>query len=119
MTVSLDNEVFALRDNESIQLFTERPDFGRFIAVMARSVEMPSGPRSPVRAEDGAPVEQAAILACGWGFENQCWHWMQISPPSKERIGDLLFDGGADRDRWYFLLIFDTSAPLSQKPVFK
>jgi len=109
MSVSLDNEVLALRDNERILLSSERPEGGRFIAVMARSVEMPEGPRSPVRAEDGAPVEQAAILACEFGHEQQAWHWMQISQPSKERIGDLLFDNAADKDRWYFVAIFDLS----------
>ena len=36
----LDNEVFAIRDHESVQLFTEPPEFGRYIAVMARSVEL-------------------------------------------------------------------------------
>lgn len=110
MGVSLDNEVFALRDNESMQLWTERPDNGRWLAVMARSVEMPPGERSPVRTIDGAPVEQAAIIAAEWSAKNQCWHWQQLSQPSKEFIGDMLFDGGAEKDRWYYLVVTDLSA---------
>lgn len=106
--LSIDNEVFALRDNELMQLFTKRPE-GRFIAVMARSVEMPDGPRSPVRTADGAPVEQAAILGALWNYSQQCWQWTQISPPSKERIGDLIFDSGASKDCWYYLAITDSA----------
>ncbi len=103
----LDCEVFALRDHEQSQLFVEKPDDGRFIAVMARSVEMPPGERSKVRAMDDAPVEQAAILAAEWSHQNQSWHWLQISPPSKEHIGDLLFDSECEKDRWYYLVVID------------
>jgi len=74
---------------------------------MARSIEMPDGPRSKLRVCDGAPVEQAAILAAEFSHENECWHWLQISPPSKERIGDMLFSNAADLDRWYYLSVTD------------
>lgn len=103
----LDNEAFAIRDHERVQLVTERPSGGHYIAVMARSVEMPPGDRSPVRPADGARVEQAVIVACEFGRKNQCWHWVKLSPPTKEFIGDLLFDNGAEKDRWYYAEITD------------
>jgi hypothetical protein len=107
----LDLEVFAIRDNESIRIVQTRPERGRWIAVMARSIEMPDGPRSPVRESDGAPVEQAAILACEFGERQQSWHWQQLSPASKEIIGDVLFDNQCEKDRWYFLVVSDLHSP--------
>jgi hypothetical protein len=109
MAMSLENEVFALRGNESCRLFEEKPDSGRFIAVMARSVEMPPGPRSAVRDSDGAPVEQATIVAAEWIDKRQCWIWSRLAQPTKEFIGDMLFDSSAVIDRWYYLLITDLS----------
>lgn len=103
----LENEVFAIRENELLELWTERPESGRFVAVMARRVEMPPGPWSPVRTSDCAPVEQAAIVAAEWSEKHQHWHWVRLSSPSKELIGDMLFDGGAEKDRWYYLTITD------------
>lgn len=103
--VSLDNEVFALRNNEVIQLFTGPLDSGRWLAVQARSIEMPTADRTKVRACDGAPVEQAAIVACEWNPEHGGWQWVPLSSPTKERIGDHLFDSGASRDVWYYLLV--------------
>lgn len=110
MMNGLDNEVFALRNSESIRVQEEKPDSGRFIAVMVRSVEMPDGPRSPVRSMDGAPVVQAAIVAAEWSPTNGNWHWLCLSQPSKEFIGDLLIDANAERDRWYFAVITDLLA---------
>lgn len=110
MKIRLDNEVFALRDNESAQLWKERPEFGRFLAVMARTVQFPEGPFSPVRKEDGMPVEMAAIIAAVIGAKSQAWHWVQLSAPTKERIGDLMFDVKCEKDRWYYLAIEDFSA---------
>lgn len=103
----LDNEVFAIRDHESVQLFTEPPEFGRYIAVMARSVEFPPGPRSEVRTADGLPVESATIVAAEFGARHQSWHWVRLSAPTKEFVGDQLFDNGCEKDRWYYLLITD------------
>lgn len=107
--VSLDLEVFALRDNEQLQLFKERPQ-GRFVAVMLRSVEMPAGARSPVRDSDKAPVVQAAVLGCEWSAKAQHWQWIQISQPSKERIGDKMIDDGCEPDVWFYLSIVDLTA---------
>lgn len=112
----MENEVFAIRDNESLQLWTERPEGGRYIAVMARSVEMPPGARSPVRTVDGAPVEQATIVAAEWSAKNQHWHWVRLSPPTKEFIGDMIFDSGAELDRWYYLAVTDLSLAQQEPP---
>ncbi len=101
----LDNEVFALRDNEQIQFFADLPSSGRVLAVMARTVEMPPGKRSPVRTSDGAPVEMAAILGCELRGDDPAWHWCQIAPASKEVIGDHIFDCGLEKDRWYYMLV--------------
>ncbi len=106
----LDFEVFSLRDHERVTLLDGRPDAGRFIAVMARSVSFPDGPAAPVRDIDGAPVESAAIVAAQIQHEKQAWQWLQLAAPTKEHIGDMLFDNGADRDRWYFLQIVDLVA---------
>lgn len=103
-TMVADNEVFAIRDGESTTILEERPTEGRFIAVMARSVFMPDGPRSLQRRSDGAPVEMAAILSCQINTDGE-WQWTQLSPPTKENIGDLLFDSGAEKDKWYYAAI--------------
>lgn len=103
---TLDNEVFALRDHECIQVFEDRPESGRFIAAMVRSVPPPPGPMLAT-CEDGAPVEAAAILAAVWRHFDQRWVWTHLSPASKRNIGDVMLDGGCERDRWYFVVITD------------
>lgn len=103
----LANDVYAIRDHEAAQLLTENPNEGRYIAVMARTVELPPGEHSKERSADGAPVEQATIVAAEFGAKHQCWHWIRLSAPTKEFVGDLLFNGGCERDRWYYLQITD------------
>ena len=100
------NEVFALRDGESVTVVTEQPTSGRWFAVQARTVSMPDGAQSPIREADGKPVEQAAIIACQQNMEG-LWQWMQLSPATKENIGDLLFDGNAEKDVWYYCVVED------------
>lgn len=95
-------DAFALRSGEIIRLYEERPD-GDFICIQARSCEMPPGDRQPVRQLDGAPVEQAAILACH--LVEDKWQWLQLGPTTKEIIGDLLFNNSAEFDRWYYIEI--------------
>lgn len=96
---------FTLRDGERMQLSSERPGKGRYLAVMVRSVSMPAGEKANVRPIDGAAVEQAAILACEMNSNGQ-WLWCHLSPPTKEVIGDFLFDDcKIDRDKWYYLTL--------------
>lgn len=109
MSVSLDHEVFALRDNEQFAVQEGRPIKGRWIAVMLRSVQLPEGPHVATRHCDGEPVEKCAVLAAEMNATRQAWQWMQIAAPSKERIGDLLLEASAERDRWYYLVITDLS----------
>ena len=103
--MNLENEVFSIRDGEKLFLWDGPPHhYGkRFIAVMARSVEMPEGPKASVRASDGAPIESAAILAAEFQHQNQCWQWLQLSPCSKEHIVDMMFNNHCELDRWYYL----------------
>lgn len=100
------NEVFAIRDGEMTTIHEQQPESGRWIAVQARRVMMPKGPCQQVRQTDGAPVEQAAIVACQ--LSEGKWQWVTLSAPTKETIGDLLFDGNAERDTWYYAAFTDT-----------
>lgn len=97
------NEVFSLRSGERVEVFFEEPADGCSLALMARSLSMPPGPRWGVRQSDGAPVEDAAIVAAQ--RVDDLWQWVQLSPPTKEYLGDLLFDNDAEKDRWYYLLV--------------
>ena len=103
-------DVFSLRDGEVLQLCNEPPKCGGvWLAVMARSVSMPPGPYKTVRDIDGQSVEMAAILAARIGKSHGEWLWEQLSPPSKEFIGDFMFEQGAEKDRWYYLLLSEVS----------
>jgi len=54
----IDNEVFSLRDGESIAAYDQEPQTEEtWLAIMLRGVEMPPGPRAATRGSDGAPVE--------------------------------------------------------------
>lgn len=102
---TLTNEVFALRNGESVRFFEGTPPAGadRVLAVMVRSVLMPGGERKPVDHR-GRAVEQAAILACEQTPNG--WAWVPLSAPTKELIGDLLFDVlRAEPNFWYFLAV--------------
>lgn len=97
------HEQFALRDNERIRQVESHTDDACCIGVMARTVQMPDGERQAVRPEDGAPVEQAAIL--GVERVEGKWQWLPLSQPTKEILGDLIFDNNLPRDEWIWLVI--------------
>ncbi len=101
--LKLDNEVFALRDGEVAETSMDRPTDGEWIAVMLRSVKFPEGEHEPFRESDGVPVEMCAVLACH--LVRDKWQWLQLSPQTKERVGDLFFDSNAPRDQWLYLKI--------------
>jgi hypothetical protein len=96
------DEVFALRHGETIQSCLEQPKDGKWLAIMLRSVSMPAGPRQ-VERDDGKPVEAAAVLAAG--LLDGKWQWVQLSPSTKEVIGDLFYDSSAPLDRWLYLVV--------------
>jgi hypothetical protein len=96
------NELFAIREGERAELFAEPPLSGFHIAVKAVPVTMPDGRRQPTRQTDGAPVEQACIVACQLNADG-LWQWVHLSPATKENVGDLIFDGGLRKDCWYYL----------------
>lgn len=101
----LDLDTWTLRDGECLQLCDEMPAcIGEVLAVMARSVSMPPGPHRPSRDLDGEPVEMAAILCARFTRRGE-WVWQQLSPPTKEYIGDFMFNHGAEKDRWHYLLV--------------
>jgi hypothetical protein len=99
------NEVFALRGGERVTIVADRPTSGQWIAVMARSVSMPDGHKEPERY-DGAPVEEAAIVAAKLNSEGR-WYWLQMSPATKELIGDLIFIDPVVRDCWLYAVLGD------------
>lgn len=112
-TTILDFDSFTLRDKEVMQLCDERPTCGgTWLAVQARSVSMPPGEVHPVREFDGEPVEMAAIIAAQW-IASKGWIWVQLSPPTKEVVGDYLFEQQVELDRWYYLLL---SSPAPTPP---
>lgn len=102
MAIEMVNEIFSLRTYECVTIKEECPTDGHVLAVMARSIEFPDGDIEAT-AWDGSPVEQAAILACE-RFDGK-WQWSSLSQPTKQFIGNLLFDGGAERDKWYYAII--------------
>lgn len=97
------NEAFALRSGEVVRVSDTEPEARwRYLAVMLRTVTMPPGERQPERQTDGAKVEQLAILACE--RVDGKWQWVQLSPPTKEAIGDYMLDScECDQDKWHFL----------------
>ena len=101
--MNIKDELFSLRHGEVLQVFSEQPTTGLWIAAMLRSVTMPEGDRQPVRQHDGAPVEQVAVVACH--KVDGKWQWLQLSPATKEAIGDYLIDNGFERDQWNYATI--------------
>lgn len=103
----IENEVFALRNGEQYTINDRPPMSGRWFAIMARTCYMPDGPKHLVRQSDNAPVESAAVIACQ--MVDGKWQWMQLSPNTKESLGDLMFDSNAEKDTWYYITIEQTN----------
>jgi hypothetical protein len=106
--INLGNENFCLRDGECIEISTERPTSGRFIAVMARTVQRPDGEKEETTA-DGLPVEDAAILSAMIRKVSQRWVWITLGPATKEAIGDLIFDNNLPKDKWLYASISEAN----------
>lgn len=90
-------DVFALRRGEMMWLWPEYPRVkgALVLAVMARTVEPPPGPRAEIHA--------AAIVAARKDADGR-WVWVHLSPMTKEDIGAYIFDEcEIDFDRWYYL----------------
>ncbi len=104
----LNEEVFAARDGEALQLNYTQPETGRWFAVQAKSLTMPPGGIIPVCHRNGKLVEQAAIVACEWNRTKNGWQWLNLSPPTKGLLGDMIFDGGGEKDVWYYVVVTDT-----------
>lgn len=111
MKFELINEPFTLRSKESIQLVEENIELiveseanKRYIAVIIRDCEMPSGGIVPL-SYDNQKVESAGILACEWLYSKNGWIWISLSPVTKEIIGQLMFDAKCEHNKWYYLEI--------------
>lgn len=92
------NEIFALR-GEIVTLQEEKPTNKLWLAVCARSIEPPG----PMRPRDGEPRAEHAVIAACQEYQDG-WQWVSLSQPTKQIIGDLLFDNGFAFDKWYYLV---------------
>ena len=107
----LTNDVFAIRDEVFVAYDSEQAAINHngatcVLAVMLRTVEFPPGKIEPVRTADSAPVEARAVVSCKRNPKGR-WQWLPLSAPSKEAMGDYLFDGcEATPDRWYFVAFY-------------
>lgn len=79
------------------------PDSGPWIMVRVLPCAMPPGPRATYRDTD-KESEQYTVVACRLNSDGQ-WVWLHLSSQTKEALGDLIFDHGLDRDRWWHALI--------------
>lgn len=103
-------EAFSMRDGEIATILEHQPDNGRWFAVMMSPVPPMPGPMQAHREIDGLtvePVELAAVIACQKRRDTGEFVWMQLSPLTKEVIGDVLFNSRAEKGRWYYALITD------------
>lgn len=101
-------EAFSLRDGEYVSLGKDQPTEGTWFAVMAKSVPQPPGEivsNREVPGLESLSVEMAAIIACQIRMSDNKYVWMQLSPMTKEIIGDLMFDCKAELDQWYFATV--------------
>ena len=104
-------DFFTFRDGEHFHLYTVRqPDSSQpplKYAVQLRSLDFPDGNYRTFRDCDGAEVVNAAVVACQWvkrdDEDGSGWQWMQMSPVTKELVGDVLIDSGCAVDTWYYM----------------
>lgn len=97
--IKLLNNSFALRHGERVAFGELVEEGGVILMVMLRSVSFPDGEYQRTSGVGGRPVEQSAVLACH--RVDGLWQWLQLEPQTKDAIGGLLFDNGADRDVWH------------------
>lgn len=99
MTISV-NDGFALRGGERVSLreFCEQDRY----AVMVAPVPPLPEPRCEV-SHGGAPVEQFCVVAAE--LNNGKWQWMHLMPDTKGVVGDLLFDYGLERGKWWGMVV--------------
>lgn len=100
-------DAFAIRGGEQVQLRLDGIQ-GERIAFMCAPVPPLPSP-SKEQSFLGQPVEQFCVV--GAELHNGKWQWMQLAPDTKELIGELLFDSGLERGKWYGAIITSTPPP--------
>lgn len=93
------HDAFALRGGERVQLRIEGVGAEDTMAVMVAPV--PALPEPSLAMTPDGPVEQFCVI--GAEIHNGLWQWMQLAPSTKEVIGDVLFESGLERGKWYGL----------------
>lgn len=98
------NEMWALREGETLGVAEEEPVGGEWFAVRIVPVPMPGTPIAPYRNLPNTASEQCAIIGAVKNSLGE-WQWLHLSPQTKERIGDWLLDEcrGIKRDQWYWI----------------
>ena len=94
------NDGFALRGGERVTL-RELCEQDRYAVMVAPVPPLPE-PRCEVSA-GGAPVEQFCVVAAE--FNNGRWQWMHLLPDAKGVVGDILFDYGFERGKWWGMVV--------------
>lgn len=96
------NDPFAFRCGERIHLRTSGVDRDDRLAFMCAPVPPLLDPACK-QSFRGPPVENYCVV--GAELVNGKWQWLRIAPDTKELIGDLLFDHGLERGKWYGAII--------------
>lgn len=106
INTDLVNEVFEFRPGERPVLYPsidDVPEGAEWRAVRLAACEMPPGDRANYR---NTCNESAQFIVTGcWRNPAGAWQWVHFAPNTKEMIGDLIFDSGIDRDRWWYMAI--------------
>jgi hypothetical protein len=99
------NELWALREGETMELSETEPTEGEWFAVRVVPVALPGKPVAPYRNLPNTASEQCAIIGAEKNSLGE-WQWLNLSPGTKERLGDWLIDVcHVERDRWYFVTL--------------
>lgn len=113
-SMNITHEAFSLRDGEYLTLSSETPETNDvWLAVMLKTVPPMPGTMKYKRDIPGmsdAKVESVAVIACHQRMHDGLFVWAQLSPQTKEIVGDFLFDSGASLDKWHYVVIQKTGA---------
>jgi hypothetical protein len=86
-------------------VFEDEPTEGIWWAIKAVPASFPG--EHHTETLDGMPVESAAIVACEKRDDNGLWVWCYLTPAAKRLFGDMIFDNGLEKNRWYYVVEID------------
>lgn len=89
--LDINYEVFSLRDYEKVVIYKYDTGEDDLIAVMLRAVEFPTGKKDHL------------LAACK--KDTTGWYWLNLSPPTKDAIGNLMSTVSAQPERWYYVKV--------------